>query len=222
MNKIDHVIALKTKLDTLFTEYHQRFSDHRLKQIVKRGYVFSEVNYKADVLIMGINPSQRTDFVSSNGFSYNFKDLQEDRYFKKLHNLLIDFDRDVTYCDLFYQKHSEQKEIDYFLSSTLGKGFLKDQLSLTKSLITKISPKLILLFNRKAASFFTPEWLGYQIEDLKEDSRFRESGISNLHKIKGTNTYIYFSTFIGYRTRKEALFKIQNDVPILLELCKNF
>ncbi|TVZ51029.1 hypothetical protein [Dokdonia sp. Hel_I_53] len=214
--------VLKSELHTLFKKYENHIEDEHLRKIILRGFAYSTVNTHAKLLIMGINPSERVDFLRSDGLSYNYDELERDRYFKKFHNLLKPYDGLVSYCDLFYQKHSEQKEINAFLKNNIGRGFLREQLDITKNIISHTSPRLILLFNRKASLFFTKEWIGYEVESISDGSYFYKSGIEDLYHLKGSNTYIYFSTFIGYRTRKNDLQKLNTEVSKLLLLLKNF
>ena len=210
--------ALKAKIEQVFTQFKEQNITAKQLAIVNKGFVFSEVNPQAKILVMGINPSLRNDFVSSNGYSYNYDNLSSDRYFKKFPTLLKDFEQfGITYCDLFYQRHTEQKQIENFLKDEKGRNFLKSQLTITKEVIEHISPKLILLFNKKGATFFSKEWTGYTLEQrAQQKTHFKQ--IDDLYSINELEALIYCSSFLGYRTRKEAFKRIQTDIPQLLKL----
>lgn len=206
--------SLKAKLKQLFSEHKNRFTNKEQLDIVQKGFVFSEIDVTAKVLVMGINPSLRNDFVHIDECSYNYQDLKQDRYFKKLHHLLKDFEPyGITYCDLFYQRHSEQKQIEHFLKDELGRGFLKKQLSITNRVILEVKPELILLFNKKGFTFFTKDWMNIEV---KNESNITPQYIENLYTICQTDIYVYASTFLGYRTSKEAYAQVERDLPLLL------
>ena len=210
--------ALKAKIEQVFTQFKEQNITAEQLAIAEEGFVFSEVNPKAKILVMGINPSLRNDFVGSNKYSYNYEHLSTDRYFKKFSTLLKGFEQfGITYCDLFYQRHTEQKQIEHFLKDEKGRDFLKSQLAITKEVIEHISPELILLFNIKGAMFFSKEWIGYTLEQRAQQKPHFEQ-IDDLYSINELETSIYCSSFLGYRTRKEAFTRIQTDIPQLLKL----
>ena len=217
MNNDSFNSALKAKIGQVFTQFKSQSITAEQLAIAEEGFVFSEVNPQAKILVMGINPSLRNDFLSSNGYSYNYDHLSSDRYFKKFPSLLKDFEQlGVTYCDLFYQRHTEQKQIEYFLKDEKGRNFLKSQLAITKEVIEHISPELILLFNKKGATFFSSEWLGYTIEQ-RAQPKANFDQIDSLYSINELETLIYLSSFLGYRTPKETLNRVYNDIPLLIK-----
>jgi len=217
MNKDLFNSTLKAKIEKVFTQFKSESITAEQQAIVNEGFVFSEVNPKAEILVMGMNPSLRNDFVNSNGYSYNYDNLGTDRYFKKFSYLLKDFEQyGITYCDLFYQRHTEQKQIEHFLKEEKGHRFLKNQLAITKEVIEYISPRLILLFNKQGASFFSKEWIGYTLASSVNYLNSAEP-IENLYLIKELNTPIYCSSFLGYRTRKKTYASLERDLPLLLQ-----
>ncbi|WP_339848638.1 hypothetical protein [uncultured Dokdonia sp.] len=217
MNNNSFNSALKAKIGQVFTQFKSQSITAEQLAIAEEGFVFSEVNPQANILVMGINPSLRNDFVSSNGYSYNYDNLNSDRYFKKFSTLLKDFEKfGITYCDLFYQRHTEQKQIEYFLKDEKGRDFLKSQLAITKEVIEHISPELILLFNRKGATFFSQEWIGYTLEQRVPNASHFEK-IDDLYNITELETSIYCSSFLGYRTRKETYTRLYNDIELLIK-----
>lgn len=214
MSRDAFLLSLKAKIETLFTTYTKLLHTQEQQDIIRDGFVFSKIDPTVSVLVMGINPSLRTDFISDDKYSYDYSKLQNDRYFKKFHILLSAIEsQGITYCDLFYQRHTEQKKIAHFLNDEVGKQFLRDQLEITKEVINYISPKLILLFNRQGAQFFSSEWMDISLDLDKKLSTHNKLAYS--HKLK---SYIYFAPFLGYRTPKTAFEQLDHDLPLLANL----
>lgn len=213
-------ISLKAKLDTLFSEYQARLKKPEQFDIIRNGFAFSEVNPDAKILVMGINPSMRNDFLNTNGYSYNYKELSNDRYFKKFPILLSDLEHlGITYCDLFYQRHTEQKQINHFLKDEMGRSFLKEQLTITREVIEHISPKLILLFNKQGSDFFSKEWIGLTVHPYNSD-KLKRMIPRDLYNLPDINAMIYFSRFLGYRTSKEVFRNLRIDLANISSIIK--
>ena len=214
MSRDVFLLSLKAKIETLFTTYTKLLHTQEQQDIIRNGFVFSKIDPTANVLVMGINPSLRTDFISDDMCSYDYSKLNEDRYFKKFHHLLSAFEsQGITYCDLFYQRHTEQKQIANFLNNEIGKQFLRDQLEITREVITYVAPKLLLLFNRQGAQFFSSEWMDISLDFDKKLSTYNKLAYS--HKLE---SYIYFAPFLGYRTPKTAFEQLDHDLPLLAKL----
>jgi len=214
MSRDAFLLSLKAKIETLFTTYTKLVHTQEQQGIIRNGFVFSKIDPTANVLVMGINPSLRTDFISDDMCSYDYSKLHEDRYFKKFYKLLSALEaQGITYCDLFYQRHTEQKQIAHFLNNEPGKQFLRDQLEITKEVITYVAPKLILLFNRQGGQFFSSEWMDISLDLDKKLSTHNKLAYS--HKLE---SYIYFAPFLGYRTPKTAFEQLDHDLPLLAKL----
>lgn len=52
---------------------------------------------------------------------------------------------------MFYFKETDSKLLDKILKTPLGIQFLVDQLKVTQQIIEEIKPKVIVVFNAKAA-----------------------------------------------------------------------
>ncbi len=218
MIKSKEAEILHAQLDILFKKNKASLKNKEQLDILEKGFVYSQIDVDADILIMGINPSLRTDFLTIDSHSYDYSSTANDRYFKKFHQLFEDYPAiNFTYCDLFYQRHSEQAQIEHFLKDDPGRTFLKEQLQITKSRILKLQPKCILLFNRRAASFLTTEW---GLMDVQPSKIFAKAEIE-LVTLKGTEIQLYPSVFLGYRTPKSTLIKVKSDISIILNHFKN-
>lgn len=221
MSKDAFSISLKAKLENLFATYEQALKLPEQLTIINNGFAFSNIDPAAEILVMGINPSLRNDFIGPDGYSYDYETLESDRYFKKFFLLLKDFEsHGITYCDLFYHRHTEQKQIEHFLKDDLGRAFLGEQLDITREVIHHVSPKLILLFNRKGAEFFTKDWIGLTIKKFNSPSS--TAAIPDLYTIDNTDSLIYCSAFLGYRTSKHRYAILHKDLPLLYTMLEDF
>jgi len=228
-------LQFQTELNQLFEKYQDAFELPYLNEIVARKPLFSETPMTAEVLITSINPSyrKRQDHLSAASYDFYSKAALKDAYFKKYHNLFKAYIEhyNFAYLDLFYQRHTEQKDLKLFLSEDQGVQFLKDQITLSRKRIQQLSPKLIFVFNRYAANFWDlkPEkgiytqapWLGFTYETISElDGLYRITGSLLSNKIpeplKGN--LVYFSTFLSYRTSKKALQKVYDDIPEIMKI----
>ncbi|RMB61038.1 hypothetical protein EAX61_06055 [Dokdonia sinensis] len=213
------------RLSALFSKYESILTSPEQLEILKKGFAFSDIDYNADVLIMGMNPSLRTNFLSEDGYSYDYPLQSQDMYFKKFYKLLEPYsEHKISYTDLFYQKHSEQVKLKYFLKDKNGREFLQEQLELTKAQIIKTQPKLILLFNKQGADFFRTPWLPVQIESV-ENTPIPELKSINFYASDGSSIcklLAYFSTYLGYRTSKKALEKVHREIPEIFKYLSNY
>lgn len=215
MNK-NEKITFHKHLAQLFEEYENRMIDSQQLEIIQSGFVFSNLDYNADVIVMGMNPSLRTNYISEDGYSYNYNTLSEDMYFKKLHAIvepLLPYR--ISYTDLFYQKHSEQLQLKYFLKDETGRAFLKDQLALTLKQIARAKPRIILLFNKQGGDFLREPWIPIKLTTPK-DCDILDLKKATLYNTSGNQIcqfFIYFSTYLGYRTSQAAMEKVHLDVP---------
>ena len=228
---------LNDKISQIFEEAKLNIKDPNLKSIVDRNFVSSIIDMKADVLICGINPSFRAIETNLNSYSFDFNHLENDRYFGKFHDL-VKVHKDklaFTYTDMFYQRHTEQKEIAGFYSEKEGIEFLCRQLIVTQEMVEQLKPKLILVFNKQAANFWGLNyqdrenimgnvWLGYEFENTEIENLYRITGLLESKErlnsgLKATNligTLVYFSKFISYRTDKKVMNQIKSDIPLLI------
>ena len=205
---------LSLKLSELFDFHRKELKNRKQSEIVSRGLVFSEIDPQAELLICGFNPSLRTDFLKTEK-SYDYNLVKNfDRYFKKFEPLILstEFGLKVSYFDLFYQKHSKQKEIDCFYQDEKGLSFLQAQLSLTKQLIVEIKPKVILVFNKQAIPFFEfhPKHkigMGFNL--------IKKSKVNSFYCAE-LECFIYPSRFLNHFVKQQELATIKIEIHQLL------
>jgi hypothetical protein len=208
-------LGIHHQLKTIFEEHSKKNTASAQNQIITNGFAFSEVDFSADVLICGFNPSMRTDFLKTqNSYTYDLV-KNNDRYFKKFEPLITDFSSKFTfsYLDIFYQRHTQQKEIKAFYKNETDLNFLQEQLDLTRSILLEIKPKAILVFNKQAFPFFT--WN----EKLNLGMKFNlcKTAIPNTFTIIEFDCKLYESRFLNHFVKKDQMQQIKNQISQLLE-----
>lgn len=181
------------KIQELFQKYKGKMENPELNEILDKGFVSSLPNMNAEILICGINPSD--NHIKPEHFQ--FQKLEKAPYFTTLHNIIKDCnDRSkIDYLDIFCFRHTDQKVIWQFTKDPVGIMFIAEHLQLTQLIIEEIKPKLILVFNKTAATFFgrdaMPEaeriedknvWMGYKFCDIHLESPMNDNMYSVLVK----------------------------------------
>jgi len=220
-------------LDKIFREHSALITNPELLDIINRGYIYSVLEPQREILICGINPSYRvTDLNRDNYNCFKFDDFktkEQDKrgYFRKFHEMLGD--KKANYLDIFYQRHTDQKELFKFVKDEKGGlSFLISQLLVSQMKIEELKPKLILVFNRLAATFFGVHeknghsvWMGYDFKKVDGDDNLYEiTGVkalagkvnSDLVKTSLVGTYVYFSRYFDQRTKKAITEQIKSGV----------
>lgn len=153
-------------------------------EILKRGYAIPERINKADLLIVGINPSYgNLDDINGNIFKHTFPCLDmlkksKDTYWKELCKIIPD-NISCEHIDIFTLREARQTNIrEIGLHSNPGLDFLVKHIWITQQMIENvIKPKLIVVANRAAGAYFGKferyTWIGYKLKP---------------HKIKGIET----------------------------------
>ena len=203
---------MKKELQELFESY--KFTKHIAAEIiVSRGFVYSEINPNAEILICGINPSLRTDFLKTS-FSYDFDLVKaSDRYFKKFQPLINTAVLEVGYFDLFYQKHSKQKDIESFYKTEQGRSFLQSQLNITREILLNLKPKAILVFNKEAFSFFGI----HPRLNIGMKFNLENHSIDNTFYCEELNALIYKARYLNHFVNQETLKKMKDDIQLIIK-----
>ncbi len=229
------MINTKQELENLWKD--GKFNS--LDSLLSRGFVYSKI-CPSKILITGINPSMRRGEEKADYDSFKYQDvIKADAYFKKLHGLFPNTlaESNFAYTDLFYHRNTKQiglKQLDN-ANNPEGLAFLVEQLKITYKRIECVQPKLITVFNKGSWKYWGKTfneksrknvWMGYQFKKI--------DGFENFYKITGTrdsterisktptqlnDTYVYFSTFIGYLSRQKTE-EIKIELKQVLEYVK--
>jgi hypothetical protein len=237
MDKTQH----ESNLNRIFNR-EEPFLNPELENIRGKGYRFCPIKKEADILIVGINPSLRKNDNHIGGRDFCFDEAfnSNDRYFKKFREMFegIDSDR-LGYTDLFYHRRTSQADLKLFKNDDVGLKFLCDQLVFTREKIEWVAPKLICVFNRKAAEYFGVNakekkgktqgvWMGYDFAETKWPEVKRVVGVRNMVGRIGSypnstnlapDTLVFFSRFLGNGMSrkegervKEVLSEVRNEI----------
>ena len=145
-------------------------------EILKRGYAVPENIGKADLLIIGINPSfGKTENDIRTEYKHTFPCFEELKgsenkttYWKEIFKF-IPQNIKCEHIDLFTIREAEQNKINEIGSNSSGLDFLVKHMWITQQMIENvIKPKLIVLANRGAGAYFGKHpqytWIGYDLE----------------------------------------------------------
>lgn len=222
---------VENKLKEIWAKYKGKFESDDVSCLIDRSYVYATPE-RADILVTGINPSyvKSKKRIEENN-TYTFSSAKHPHY-TRIRNLLY-YSYYTAYLDLFYFRNTKQSLIAKILKESNGIEFLADQLALTKESIEWIQPKIIVVLNKGAWTFYgknpTSVWMGYEFRKEKDMAGgelhrivgFRVSNEIIAPEIKETNlvgTYVYFSRSLN-RIKKEDFENIKNDI---FEIVKNY
>ncbi len=217
-----------TKIRNLFEKYKGKMGDQALNCILDRGFVSSLPNMNAEILICGINPSDN----GKRPENFHFQALKNAPYFTTIHDIVSDCkdQNAIDYLDLFCFRNTNQYDIWQFAKNPVGLKYIVDHLMLTQEIIEEINPKVLLVFNKTAATFFgfhanpsdeNPEnkniWMGYKFKDcvtidnmysnnVKSIIGLHESRINpDLEETSLNGSKIFFGSYMRYlKTEKKA------------------
>ncbi len=116
------------------------------EEIKLRGFAYPKFIKTEGVLFIGLNPSFRNgDKMSENSF-YTDDNYEDDRYFKKFHEL-VPPPLEYSHLDLLGIRETSQNGIRAILNSKENEAFVLNQLSMAKKIIEKAQPKIIVVVN---------------------------------------------------------------------------
>jgi hypothetical protein len=218
------------RLSNIFKKYENaEFND-----IIKRGWVFCENEKQADLLFIGINPSYTKD-AKPECYGYMIQDTlkpKKDNGYRRHYGVFETLASGVTanwgYMDLFYFRETEQAKIDSSIinSGKDGVEFVCEQLQLSLEILQDISPKVIVVCNKRIHDFFGKNktddnqnvWMGMELTNTEKDDVKFITGInpklsdSFSTKIKdGWNPKIIFSRHLS-RTKKELRESLKESI----------
>lgn len=203
--EIDVENEFKDRIDKIWNS-----EKYRNVELLKYGYAAPKNLITNSILFIGINPSNSND-TSKKEFYYLNQDGSHHKYFKKFSEISNKIRLPWSHLDLLFVRKTEQKAISLIEKEMdgIGKDFLMDQLLISKELIERSTPQVIVVNNTLARkylgkSFESKEtWIGY-------DFLFEESVgtyfITNCEKLK--NVPVFFSSMLtGQRALDKGSFE---------------
>ena len=114
---------------------------------LERGYAVQNEIIIGSFLFIGINPSFSGNLENKSHFYDNEQDGKIYSYFKKFQEISKRADTPWSHIDLLYLRETNQKKIIEIFSNVNGKEFIYKQLKLSKKIIEKSRPKIIVVSN---------------------------------------------------------------------------
>lgn len=146
----------KQDLDAIWRDAKEIYFRDYCLEIKKRGYGIETLIEEDALMFLGMNPSFRkgTPYPET-GKEYDFYSLpqnEKDKYFGKAYTIAKDRQAKFCHHDLLYIREATQKNIiDSYIDN---KEFYDRQLALSKTIIERAHPKMIVIINAKACELF--------------------------------------------------------------------
>ncbi len=159
---------------------------------IERGYAVQRDIPYGCILFIGINPSfseKKTKVIKSFFYS-NHQQKEVHRYFKKFQDIAVKTKIEWSHLDLLYIKQTDQKIVKSIFGDSIGNEFLRKQLEISKSIIEKSKPKVIIVSNAYARTLFIGEC---KIETVFDDTLGTHKIINNLSL---EDTPIFFTSML--------------------------
>jgi hypothetical protein len=148
------------KIKNLFESYKSQ--DPELQEIINRKYVYSQFHTGRKVLFIGLNPSFRETQAKKEEYYKSFDATNNnDRYFRRF-PLLVENKNDWTFLDLLYIRETRQRNIENFYKRE--PDFIKQQLEISKEIIKKINPEIIVVCDTFARDLFKSDTMNFEFE----------------------------------------------------------
>ena len=148
------------KIKNLFENYKSQ--DPELQKIINRKYVYSQLHTGRKVLFIGLNPSFREKQAKKEEYYKSFDATNNnDRYFRRF-PLLVENKNDWTFLDLLYIRETRQRNIENFYKRE--PDFIKQQLEISKEIIKKINPEIIVVCDTFARNLLKSNMMNFEFE----------------------------------------------------------
>lgn len=154
-------------------QYDKLFKSHNNLELVTRRYALPEFVNEDLILFIGINPSyteKDRNFELNNtpkepsefGFFYNNHSAS---YFKKFKEIGEETKLGWTHFDIFGIRETKQDKLKNILKNKQYEQFINQHLELTKEILERSNPKLIIVENTLSRDILkNPAYLGYSFE----------------------------------------------------------
>ena len=159
---------------------------------INRGYAVQRDIPYGSILFIGINPSYSEDKTKErNSFFYsNHQQKEVYQYFKKFQDISQKSNLEWSHLDLLYIRQTDQKIVKKIFLDPLGKEFLDKQLAISKCIIEKSKPKIIVVSNAYARDLFLGEC---NFQTQFDENIGTHKIINNIHL---KNTPVFFTSML--------------------------
>ena len=148
------------KIKNLFENYKSQ--DPELQEIINRKYVYSQFHMGRKVLFIGLNPSFNEKRAKKEEYYKSFDATNNDHpYFKKF-PILVENKNDWTFLDLLYIRETKHQSVRDFYNKE--PDFIKHQLEISKEIIKKINPEIIVVCDTFARNLLKSNMMNFEFE----------------------------------------------------------
>ena len=148
------------KIKNLFENYKSQ--DPELQEIINRKYVYSQFHMGRKVLFIGLNPSFNEKRAKKEEYYRSFDATNNDHpYFKKF-PILVENKNDWTFLDLLYIRETKHQSVRDFYNKE--PDFIKHQLEISKEIIKKINPEIIVVCDTFARNLLKSNMMNFEFE----------------------------------------------------------
>jgi len=192
IDTLTHFNMELTTNELIEKEIVELWTEYNTNEFCKYNPLAPEKIKKSSLLFLGLNPSIRKDaeLVNFNNKLENYGfPPKTDNYFGKFWKIAerTGFVDNWSHFDLLYFR-GDQKFVEKVMKDTTNKGdiFIWEQLQISKKILEKVEPKLIVISNKLAVEFtgknkfekdgkIYGEWMNYEFK--QKDNHFTLNGI---------------------------------------------
>ncbi|SFD03209.1 hypothetical protein [Algibacter pectinivorans] len=180
--------------------------------VIERGYGVHNNVIENQLLFIGINPSFAKGSVNGNFFASINQKGQNNwgisyPYFKKFVEIAENTNLLWSDIDLLFFRETQQKYISKIEKTEIGKKFISRQLDISKEVILKAKPKVIVICNTKARDLLKDKKINNKIEFVFEFcEKLGTEKIIKPTELKGTPVF-FTSMLTGQRALDKGSFR---------------
>lgn len=124
---------------------------------LERGFAVQRDIPFGSILFIGINPSfseKKTKVQESFFYSNHQQEEEVHQYFRKFQDIAKKTNIEWSHLDLLYIRQTDQKIVKSIFNDNIGNEFMQRQLNISKAIIEKSKPKVIVVSNAYARDLF--------------------------------------------------------------------
>ncbi len=159
---------------------------------ILRGYAVQRDIPFSSILFIGINPSfsEKKTKVQESFFYSNHQQEEVHQYFRKFQDIAAKTNIEWSHIDLLYIRQTDQKIVKSIFKDSIGNEFMQRQLKISKAIIEKSKPKVIVVSNAYARDLFLEEC---KLQTCFDDKIGTHRIVNNIHL---DNTPIFFTSML--------------------------
>lgn len=223
---------MKKSIEEIFEEFEHH--NNPVGAIAQRGPMYSHIE-KAEVVFIGINPSYpKGREPKEDPYDLKIAVNEYSKHYKKFSDLAKALNQadNWTYIDVLQLRETKQESVFKLMNYEGGLDFIVEQLRCTMTTLEKIDPKLIVVCNGGARSFFGVDaindenvWMGYDFENRNKTGNYcmnqngcfvikglQDKSISDVPNTNLVGTKVVFTdnlTYMGKSTQENLIWQLK-------------